>query len=77
MCALFGGQRDVSLFRSVNKEIIHRYIDTEVLIYTKEWYKNTVMCQLSINILGKVEYYSKINSTQKNNQWEPIKIKDI
>ena len=33
MCALFGGQRDVSLFRSVNKEIIHRYIDTEVLIY--------------------------------------------
>ena len=31
--ALFGGQRDVSLFRSLNKEMIHRYIDTEVLIY--------------------------------------------
>ena len=31
--ALFGGQRDISLFRSVNKELIHRIIDTEVLIY--------------------------------------------
>ena len=31
--ALFGGQRDVSLFRSLNKEMIHRYIDTEVLVY--------------------------------------------
>ena len=31
--ALFGGQRDISLFKSVNKEIIHRYIDTEVLVY--------------------------------------------
>lgn len=31
--ALFGGQRDASLFRSVNKELIHRYIDTEVLVY--------------------------------------------
>lgn len=31
--ALFGGQRDVSLFRSLNKEMIHRYIDTEVLAY--------------------------------------------
>ena len=32
--ALFGGQRDVSLFRSVNRELLHRIIDTEVLIYT-------------------------------------------
>ena len=31
--ALFGGQRDISLFRSVNKELIHRIIDTEVLVY--------------------------------------------
>ena len=31
--ALFGGKRDVSLFRSLNKELIHRYIDTEVLVY--------------------------------------------
>ena len=31
--ALFGGQRDVSLFRSLNKELIHRFIDTEVLFY--------------------------------------------
>lgn len=31
--ALFGGQRDISLFRSVNKELIHRIIDTEVLAY--------------------------------------------
>ena len=34
--ALFGGQRDMSLFRSLNKELIHRYIDTEVLIYNLE-----------------------------------------
>lgn len=32
--ALFGGQRDVSLFRSLNRELLHRIIDTEVLIYT-------------------------------------------
>ena len=31
--ALFGGQRDVSLIRSLNKELIHRWIDTEVLVY--------------------------------------------
>lgn len=31
--ALFGGQRDISLFRGINKELIHRWIDTEVLIY--------------------------------------------
>ena len=31
--ALFGGKRDVSLFRSLNRELIHRYIDTEVLVY--------------------------------------------
>mgnify|MGYP003337587900 CR=1 FL=1 len=31
--ALFGGQRDVSLLRSLNKELLHRFIDTEVLLY--------------------------------------------
>lgn len=31
--ALFGGQRDMSLFRGLNKELIHRLIDTEVLVY--------------------------------------------
>jgi hypothetical protein len=31
--ALFGGQRDASLIRSLNKELIHRLIDTEVLFY--------------------------------------------
>jgi hypothetical protein len=31
--ALFGGQRDISLFRSLNKELLHRFIDTEVLVY--------------------------------------------
>jgi hypothetical protein len=31
--ALFGGQRDVSLLRSLNKELLHRFIDTEVLVY--------------------------------------------
>jgi len=31
--ALFGGERDISLFRNINKELIHRIIDTEVLVY--------------------------------------------
>ena len=31
--ALFGGQRDVSLLRSLNTELLHRFIDTEVLVY--------------------------------------------
>ena len=31
--ALFGGQRDASLIRSLNRELIHRLIDTEVLFY--------------------------------------------
>lgn len=31
--ALFGSARDMSLFRSVNREIINRIIDTEVLLY--------------------------------------------
>jgi hypothetical protein len=31
--ALFGSARDMSLFRTVNKELINRVIDTEVLLY--------------------------------------------
>ena len=31
--ALYGGQRDISLFRGLNKELLHRLIDTEVLVY--------------------------------------------
>jgi hypothetical protein len=31
--ALFGSARDASLVRSVNRELINRYIDTEVALY--------------------------------------------
>ena len=31
--AQFGSRRDMGLFTSLNKEIIHKYIDTEVLVY--------------------------------------------
>ena len=31
--ALFGSARDASLLRSVNRELINRYIDTEVGLY--------------------------------------------
>ena len=31
--ALYGGQRDASLFRSLNREVLHKLIDTEVLFY--------------------------------------------
>ena len=42
--ALFGGQRDASLIRSLNRELIHRYIDTEVLFY------KTQLSSISTNI---------------------------
>jgi len=31
--ALFGGQRDISLFRTLNRELINEIIDTEVDIF--------------------------------------------
>lgn len=31
--ALFGSSRDVSLFRLINRELLHRIIDVEVLVY--------------------------------------------
>ena len=31
--ALFGGQRDMSLFRTLNKELINDIIDTEVYFF--------------------------------------------
>jgi hypothetical protein len=31
--AQFGSRRDMGLFTSLNKEMIHKYIDTEVLVY--------------------------------------------
>ena len=31
--ALFGGQRDVSFLKSINRELINRYIDIEVVLY--------------------------------------------
>lgn len=31
--SLFGSIRDVSLFRNVNRELLHRIIDTNVLVY--------------------------------------------
>ena len=31
--AFYGSWRDMSLFRTINKELINRYIDTEVLLY--------------------------------------------
>ena len=37
--ALFGGSRDVSLFRSLNKELINDIIQTEVA-----YYKFTLVC---------------------------------
>ena len=38
--ALFGGQRDISLFRSINRELINDIIDTKVDIIKaaiKDW----------------------------------------
>lgn len=33
MCAMFGGKRDISLFYHLNKEMIQRIMDVQVLLY--------------------------------------------
>lgn len=33
MCALFGGARDISLFRGLNRELIHDFISQECIYY--------------------------------------------
>ena len=38
--------------------------------YTKD--SDQVICEMNINILGKLVYYSKINTFEKNNEWEPV-----
>ena len=36
--ALFGGQRDISLFRTVSRELVNDLIDTEVdILKTSAW----------------------------------------
>ena len=55
--ALFGGKRDVSLFRSLNRELIHRYIDTEVLVYKLNLINTTTNLYGSINTLGSNKLY--------------------
>jgi hypothetical protein len=55
--ALFGGSRDASLFRKVNKELINDIIDTEV------YYYKLVIDETSVNVYGegKVKsYYSPV-----------------
>jgi len=48
--ALFGGQRDASLIRSLNRELIHRVIDTEVLFY------KTNLNSITTNLYDETDY---------------------
>lgn len=48
--ALFGGQRDASLIRSLNRELIHKLIDTEVLFY------KTDLNSVSINLYDETDH---------------------
>jgi hypothetical protein len=48
--ALFGGQRDASLIRSLNRELIHRLIDTEVLFY------KTNLNSITTNLYDETDY---------------------
>jgi hypothetical protein len=53
--ALFGSVRDSNLFKSINRELLHNIIDTEVLVYQV----NTE--QTSYNFYGesdKMVYYT-------------------
>ena len=44
--ALFGGQRDISLFRTLNRELINEIIDTEVVL-------------AKLDLLSKMSYYRR------------------
>ncbi len=55
--ALFGSARDMSLFRSVNRELINRYIDIEVVLY------KLALPDTDINIYGESDrktYYQPV-----------------
>lgn len=55
--ALFGGQRDMSLFRTINKELINDIIDTEV------YYFKLVVDESNTNLYGesgKKVYYNPV-----------------
>ena len=57
MCALFGGSRDASLFRTLNKELINDIIDTEV------YYYKLILDETKVNLYGEGKdksYYSPI-----------------
>jgi len=57
MCALFGGQRDMSLFRTLNKELINDIIDTEV------YYYKIILDETKVNMYGEGKnksYYAPI-----------------
>lgn len=41
MCALFGGRRDVSLFRHLNRELLHKIISEQVAFYKVDLEKTT------------------------------------
>ena len=55
--ALFGGQRDMSLFRNLNKELINDIIDTEV------YYYKIILDETKVNMYGEGKdksYYAPI-----------------
>ena len=60
--ALFGGQRDISLFRTLNRELINDLVDTEVDIF------KTSVYDVNDNLYGEAinKIYKKgPNPTQK------------
>jgi len=55
--ALFGGQRDMALFRTINKELINDVIDTEI------YYYKVIMTDSKTNIYGESKdkiYYNPV-----------------
>jgi len=57
MCALFEGERDMSLFRHLNKELINDIIDTEI------YYYKLIIDQSKVNVYGEGKnktYYNPV-----------------
>ena len=60
--ALFGGSRDISLFKNVSKELINDIIQTEVAYY------KFALEQTSVNVYGEAP---------GKNYYEPLKIASL
>ena len=48
--ALFGSSRDASLIKSINRELINRFIDTEVAFYKLSLMTRKLICMMNLTV---------------------------